>query len=65
VEVAVNTGCVLFKEGDYEGAAAKFKEAAALDSGNPVRREADNCTVPHRCALLHGTADYSAWGMVT
>ena len=38
VEVAVNTGCVLFKEGDYEGAAAKFKEAAALDSGNPVRR---------------------------
>lgn len=36
VEVAVNTGCVLYKEGDYEGAAAKFKEAAALDSSNPV-----------------------------
>lgn len=37
MEVAVNTGCVLFKEGDYGGAAAKFKEAAALDSSNPVR----------------------------
>lgn len=36
VEVAVNTGCVLYKEGDYEAAAAKFKEAAALDSSNPV-----------------------------
>jgi hypothetical protein len=33
----VNTGCVLYKEGDYEGAAAKFKEAAGLDSSNPVR----------------------------
>lgn len=37
VEIAVNTGCVLFKEGDYEGAAARFKEAAALGSANPVR----------------------------
>ena len=36
MEVAVNTGCVLYKEGDYEGAAAKFKEAAVLDSSNPV-----------------------------
>jgi tetratricopeptide repeat protein 30 len=34
VEVAVNTGCVLYKEGDFEGAAAKFKEAADLDSSN-------------------------------
>jgi Flp pilus assembly protein TadD len=38
VEVAVNMGCVLYKEGDYEAAAAKFKEAAALDSNNLVRR---------------------------
>lgn len=37
VEVAVNSGCVLFKEGDYQSAAAKFKEAAALDSGHVVR----------------------------
>jgi hypothetical protein len=37
VEAAVNTGCVLYKEGNYDGAAAKFKEAAGLDSSNPVR----------------------------
>lgn len=32
LEYAINTGCVLFKEGDFEGAAARFKEAAALDA---------------------------------
>lgn len=37
MEVAVNSGCVLYKEGDYQSAAAKFKEAAALDSGHVVR----------------------------
>lgn len=37
MEVAVNSGCVLYKEGDFEAAAAKFKEAAGLDSSNPVR----------------------------
>eukprot|EP00878_Enallax_costatus_P023017 GHUV01024462.1.p1 GENE.GHUV01024462.1~~GHUV01024462.1.p1 ORF type:complete len:609 (+),score=194.63 GHUV01024462.1:460-2286(+) len=31
LEVAVNSGCVLCKECDFEGAAAKFKEAVALD----------------------------------
>jgi hypothetical protein len=35
VEVAVNMGCVLFREGDYQGAAAKFREAEALDASNP------------------------------
>ena len=38
--MAINTGCVLYKEGDYEAAAAKFKEAAALDSTTPVRQAA-------------------------
>lgn len=36
LEVAVNLGCVLYKEGHYEAAAAKFKEAGALDSSNTV-----------------------------
>ncbi|WIA22247.1 hypothetical protein OEZ85_004572 [Tetradesmus obliquus] len=35
VEVAINTGCVLFKEGDYAGAAAKFNEAAAIEGSQP------------------------------
>jgi hypothetical protein len=36
VEVAINTGCMMFKEGDYAGAAAKFNEAAAIE-GSQVR----------------------------
>jgi hypothetical protein len=40
VEVAINTGCVLFKEGDYEGAAAKFNEAAAME-GSQVGQPED------------------------
>eukprot|EP00879_Flechtneria_rotunda_P021336 GHRR01022486.1.p1 GENE.GHRR01022486.1~~GHRR01022486.1.p1 ORF type:complete len:564 (+),score=204.45 GHRR01022486.1:745-2436(+) len=35
LEVTVNTGCVLFKEKDYEGAAAKFNEAAAIEGKQP------------------------------
>lgn len=30
-QVTINTGCVLFKEGKYDAAAAKFKEAVGLD----------------------------------
>lgn len=42
VEVAINTGCVLFKEGDYAGAAAKFNEAAAIE-GSQVRGMIKRC----------------------
>lgn len=59
VVVAVNTGCVMYKEGDFEGAAAKFKEAAALDSSNPVRT-AKHC-LSKGCAVLPGFMHAECW----
>jgi hypothetical protein len=59
VEVAINTGCVLFKEGDYEGAAAKFNEAAAMEGSQVWQPEGRVCQIvvcTHNssgCAHLH------------
>ncbi|KAF8056228.1 ttc30a [Scenedesmus sp. PABB004] len=35
VEAAINAGCVLYKQGDFAGAAAKFREAEAVEGSQP------------------------------
>jgi hypothetical protein len=49
VDAIINTGCVLYKEGNYEAAAAKFKDAAAAE-GSQVGADNAPKTTQHTAA---------------